>query len=80
MMIPPSVPLHHRGAAELARRDHQRALQQSTLLQVRQQGGCREVCLPRIFAVVLVAFGVTIPITAVEVDKPNTALDHAPRQ
>src|SRR5438309_1933089 len=64
MMVPASVPLHNRGAAKLACRDNQRALQQAALFQVCQQTSYGEVRLPRIFPMVLVAFGVAIPVAA----------------
>src|SRR5213078_1635515 len=75
--------LGHRGAPELAAPHDERVLQKSAALEIGEQPGNRFVALEAELAVVAFEVGVRVPavrVSAVELNEPDAALDHAPRE
>src|SRR5262245_51907839 len=74
------IAFHHRGAAEFAAPNDQGVVEQSTLLQILDQGRSRFIGLPALAANAFGDFAMMIPGFVEKLNETDTSFDHPPRQ
>ena len=74
------IALHHGRAAEFTGPGDERRVEQPALCQIGQQAGDWPINGRGDVAMIRRAFAVGVPVGTIELDIPNTAFDHPPRE